>query len=80
MNTETQPKAFDERYPLRLARSTTGTVHAGVDVELGGRQLTVKACGFDSSTWTRYAGVQATERPVTCRKCLAVAERIEAQA
>lgn len=72
-------QTFAERYPLRLMRSTTGTVHAGVEVELSGRMHTVKACGFDSSTWTRYAGVGATELPVSCRKCIAVGEAIDAR-
>jgi hypothetical protein len=60
------------RYPLRLVRGTTGTVHAGreyeaevldfsaptVEARHTGRfqTRTEKACGFDSNTMRRISG------------------------
>jgi hypothetical protein len=77
--------AANTDWPLRVARATTGTVHAAREVqheildfdkpagERGtGRFKTVivKACGFDPNTFRTVAGTGTTEAPVTCKKCL----------
>lgn len=77
-------------YPLRIARSTTGVVHAARETvepvldftkpagerETGEtRVVIVKACGFDPNTYRRVAGTSSTTAAVTCRKCLAVLAR-----
>lgn len=72
-------------WPLRVARTTTGTVHAAREVELEQldfdkpagergtgifRTVIVKACGADSNTLRTVAGTATTAAPVTCKKCL----------
>ena len=85
MNTNTSPAAF---WNLRIARGTTGTVHAArevqteildfnaptVEARFTGRfrTETIKACGFDPNTFRRVGSVGSTEAEVTCKKCLKV--------
>jgi hypothetical protein len=81
MNTETST------YPIRLMRGTTGTVHAGREVQkeildfnapyaqrwTGKFETQVeKACGYDPNTLRRVAGVGRVDADVTCKKCLKV--------
>lgn len=80
---------MNTNFPLRVVRGTTGTVHAAREVEMEimrfdvatvaerytgtYRTVLVKACGADSNTLRRVAGVSATEAAeVTCKKCLKV--------
>lgn len=81
-------RTLAEVYNLRLVRGTTGTVHAGQEVEeLVGdftvayelrfaagitRTVTKKACGYDPNTFRRVTGTGRTEAEVTCKKCLKV--------
>lgn len=79
---------FDQTFPLRVARTTTGTVHAAREYQSEildfnkpyaerrtGRFETriAKACGCDPNTWRRVAGTAGTDAPVTCKKCLKIA-------
>lgn len=79
MSNETQS------YPLRVARTTTGVVHAAREVEQPvfdfskpagerdtGKTRTVilKACGHDANTMRRVASTATTTADVTCKKCL----------
>lgn len=71
-------------WPLRVARNTTGTVHAAREVTYPKRKYAAegwvetgemvtairKACGSDSNTLRTVAGVSGTTAEVTCKKCL----------
>lgn len=73
-------------WPLRIARTTTGVVHAAREVEVEVldfnaptvaarhtgtyRTDVVKACGYEPNTMRRVAGTAGTDAEVTCRKCL----------
>lgn len=74
-------------WPLRVARNTTGTVHAAREIQTeildfdkpAGQRgtgeyriITIKACGADSNTLRTVAGTGSTTADVTCKKCLKV--------